>query len=222
VIEWIVLGGTAWILSEVIKARQPPSARDGRVAAARPQPGPPARLVALVGRANSGKSSTGNALLRRNEFRVGPVHGTTQHTQIAPFKRGYQLLDTPGLFDSGLPMAAPFDLRRAEIVVFVCTGQLLRPEVDEVQRLVAMQHRCNQFSNGRRRRLLIYANQQDVVVFASTPGDLAAQEAALRGQVERVAPSSAVVFGTAGSRAHGIEPNVASVASILDDWMDLD
>jgi predicted GTPase len=219
-IEWVVLGGAAWLLSQVLKNGPPHPRGAAELTTPSPHYEAPERIVALVGRANSGKSSTGNALLRREEFPVGPVHGTTWQSRLAPFKAGYKLLDTPGLFDSAIA-TAPVDLQRAEIVVFVCTGQLLRPEVDEVRRIVGLQDRCNRFSSGRRRRLLIYANQQDVAAIKSGPADLETQKAALQEQVKAVAPASAIVFGTAGSPPNGVEPDITSLASMLDCWMDL-
>lgn len=220
-IEVVVLAGVTWLVSLAIKDRA------DRARATPPRPAPPPvrcvtaeRMVALVGTANAGKSSTGNALLGRNAFHVGSIHGTTYEPQPAPFKAGYRLVDTPGLFDSRAPRGSPFDLRRAEIVVYVCTGQLLRPELDEVSRLVVMQRQSDEFSSRRRRRLLIYCNKRDVAAMSMSAADVNAQEAALRQQIDAVAPLSPVVFGTAGSELSGVGADVRSLASVLDTWMD--
>ena len=148
------------------------------------------------------------------------MHGTTWQSRLAPFKAGTNCWIHPGCLTAP-HRTAPVDLQRAEIVVFVCTGQLLRPELDEVRRLAGLQDHWNRFSSGRRRRLLIYANQQDVGAIRSTPADLATQNAALQRQIEAVAPVSALVFGTAGARSNGVAPEITSLASMLDSWMEL-
>src|SRR6185437_13304821 len=57
--------------------------------------------VAVFGRVSAGKSALGNALLGREAFRVGVLHGTTTDAEHAVLDEaqhdGLVLIDTPGI-----------------------------------------------------------------------------------------------------------------------------
>lgn len=102
--------------------------------------------VAVFGRVSTGKSALGNALLGRDAFRVGVLHGTT--TDAEQFRLdeaqhdGLVLIDTPGIneLEGEAREQLAFEVAEvSDLVVFVCDGDLTREELDALKALAATQ-----------------------------------------------------------------------------------
>ncbi|MEP7185705.1 MAG: GTP-binding protein [Rhodanobacter sp.] len=113
--------------------------------------------VAVFGRVSTGKSALGNALLGREAFPVGVLHGTTidadQATLDEAQQDGLVLIDTPGIneLDGETREKLAFEVAEvSDLVVFVCDGDLTREELDALKTLAATQ-----------RPLLLVLNKSD-------------------------------------------------------------
>lgn len=102
--------------------------------------------VAVFGRVSTGKSALGNALLGREAFQVGILHGTTVSADAAALDEARQdglvLIDTPGIneLDGEAREKLAFEVAEvSDLVVFVCDGDLTREELDALQTLAATQ-----------------------------------------------------------------------------------
>ncbi|MBB3225804.1 hypothetical protein FHW69_000394 [Luteibacter sp. Sphag1AF] len=98
--------------------------------------------VAVFGRVSAGKSALGNALLRREAFAVGVLHGTTTDARPARLDEaahdGLVLIDTPGINELGGEERErlAFDVAEiSDLVVFVADGDLTREERDALRTL---------------------------------------------------------------------------------------
>jgi GTP-binding protein Era len=124
--------------------------------------------VAVFGRVSTGKSALGNALLGREAFRVGVLHGTTIDADHATLDEAQQdglvLIDTPGIneLDGEIREKLAFDVAEvSDLVIFVCDGDLTREELDALKMLAATQrplllalNKCDRYSTGERESLL--------------------------------------------------------------------
>lgn len=102
--------------------------------------------VAVFGRVSAGKSALGNALLGREAFTVGVLHGTTTQAEQAALdearEEGLVLIDTPGIneLDGEARERLAFDVAEvSDLVVFVADGDLTRDELDALKTLAATQ-----------------------------------------------------------------------------------
>ncbi len=102
--------------------------------------------VAVFGRVSAGKSALGNALLGREAFTVGVLHGTTTDAEHAVLDEaqhdGLVLIDTPGIneLDGEARERLAFEVAEvSDLVVFVCDGDLTREELDALKTLAATQ-----------------------------------------------------------------------------------
>ena len=102
--------------------------------------------VAVFGRVSTGKSALGNALLGRDAFQVGVLHGTTTDAAQAALDEarhdGLVLIDTPGIneLDGEARERLAFEVAEvSDLVVFVCDGDLTREELDALKTLAATQ-----------------------------------------------------------------------------------
>lgn len=203
-IEWVVFGAYV-LLRQMLKTTVPPE---------RPVVLPPESVVVFAGAASSGKSSTINALVDFPACAVGSEHGTTTTIQNVPFQHGYALRDLPGYMDN-VGNAGWFtnQAHLAEIVVYVCAGQLYRPELDFLRVLHARQALSNQLRMGRRRRLVVFCNKRDVAEAVSTETERMREMAALQRQIDEVAPNTPLVFGSARPRCS--RPDVETLRHLL-------
>lgn len=102
--------------------------------------------VAVFGRVSTGKSALGNALLGREAFDVGVLHGTTTDAEHATLDEarhdGLVLIDTPGIneLDGEARERLAFDVAEvSDLVIFVCDGDLTRDELDALKTLATTQ-----------------------------------------------------------------------------------
>jgi hypothetical protein len=103
--------------------------------------------VAVFGRVSTGKSALGNALLGREAFAVGVLHGTTTQADHAVLDEaqhgGLVLIDTPGIneLDGEARERLAFEVAEvSDLVVFVVDGDLTRDELDALKTLASTQH----------------------------------------------------------------------------------
>lgn len=113
--------------------------------------------VAVFGRVSAGKSALGNALLGRDAFEVGVLHGTTVEADAARLDEaasaGLVLIDTPGINELGGEAREKLAFEVADVsdlIIFVADGDLTRDERDALHTLAAT-----------RRPLLLVLNKAD-------------------------------------------------------------
>lgn len=102
--------------------------------------------LAVFGRVSVGKSALLNALLGRDAFEVGVLHGTTTRAALRRWQEasaeGVHLIDTPGINElSGEEREQlAFEVAgRSDLVLFVADGDLTSIEVDALRLLAATQ-----------------------------------------------------------------------------------
>ncbi|KJV28731.1 GTP-binding protein [Luteibacter yeojuensis] len=100
--------------------------------------------VAVFGRVSAGKSALGNALLGRDAFAMGVLHGTTTEADAVRLDEaahaGLVLIDTPGINELGGEAREKLAYEVAEVsdlIVFVADGDLTREERDALRILAA-------------------------------------------------------------------------------------
>jgi GTP-binding protein Era len=147
--------------------------------------------VAVFGRVSAGKSALGNALLGREAFTVGVLHGTTvdaEHAMLDEAQHdGLVLIDTPGIneLDGEARERLAFDVAEvSDLVVFVCDGDLTREELDALKTLAATQrplllalNKADRYGDGELQSLLEHlrlrvaglVRAEDVIAVAAHP-----------------------------------------------------
>ena len=147
--------------------------------------------VAVFGRVSAGKSALGNALLGREAFTVGVLHGTTVEAEQATLDEaandGLVLIDTPGIneLDGEAREKLAFDVAEiSDLVVFVCDGDLTREELDALKTLAQTQrpmllalNKADRYGDDERRSLLEHLRErvrgmvqpEDVIAVAARP-----------------------------------------------------
>lgn len=124
--------------------------------------------IAVFGRVSVGKSALGNALLGREAFTTGVLHGTTQKRDAQRWQavagQGLHLIDTPGINElSGEERERlAFDVAAiSDLVIFVVDGDMTQTEIgalttlSKTQRplLVAL-NKSDRYTDDERERLL--------------------------------------------------------------------
>jgi GTP-binding protein Era len=159
--------------------------------------------VAVFGRVSAGKSALGNALLGRDAFAVGVLHGTTTEANPARLDEaaagGLVLIDTPGINELGGEERERLAYEVAEVsdlVVFVADGDLTREERDAIRTLAETRrplllalNKSDRYGAGERDDLLAHLRQrvdglireEDVVAVAARPAPLSMLEVDARG-----------------------------------------
>ncbi len=160
--------------------------------------------VAVFGRVSTGKSALCNALLGREAFEVGVLHGTTvqsgQRTlDEARSTSGLVLIDTPGIneLDGEEREKLAFEVAEvSDLVVFVVDGDFTREELDAL-RTLAETHRpllialnkSDRYNDEELDRLLAHLRQQsagmvqaeNVVAVAALPAPMRTTHVDMRG-----------------------------------------
>jgi uncharacterized protein (DUF697 family)/GTP-binding protein EngB required for normal cell division len=159
--------------------------------------------VAVFGRVSAGKSALGNALLGRDAFAVGVLHGTTTEANPARLDEaadgGLVLIDTPGINELGGEARERLAFEVAEVsdlIVFVADGDLTREELDALKVLVRTQrplllalNKADRYVDEERENLLGHLRErvrgliraEDVIAVAARPAPLAVVEVDERG-----------------------------------------
>jgi len=159
--------------------------------------------VAVFGRVSVGKSALGNALLGREAFATGVLHGTTQSRNAERWHevagQGLHLIDTPGINElSGEERERlAFDVAAiSDLVVFVVDGDMTQSELDALRTLGGTQrplllalNKADRYTAGERERLLGRLREHatglvradDVIACAALPADRAVVQIAADG-----------------------------------------
>lgn len=102
--------------------------------------------IAVFGRVSVGKSAVLNALLGRDAFQVGVLHGTTTQAAVLQWQEasatGVHLIDTPGINElSGEEREKlAFEVAgRSDLVLFVVDGDMSSIEIDALRLLASTQ-----------------------------------------------------------------------------------
>ena len=177
--------------------------------------------VAVFGRVSAGKSALGNALLGREAFTVGVLHGTTTQAEQASLdearEEGLVLIDTPGIneLDGEARERLAFDVAEvSDLVVFVADGDLTRDELDALRTLAATQ-----------RPVLLALNKSDRYAPAERDALLAQLRERARGCVReddvvavaaRPAPRRVVEIDERGHEREGEQAAMPDVAALRE------
>lgn len=167
---------------------------------------PPKPVITLVGAAGVGKSSTGNALLGYKAFEVGATHGSTSKVTEVQFQRNYLLRDTPGLMDEIDYQGPVFRaIEDAELVIFVASGQLYRPELESLKRIIGNQKYWNkqQKADHTKRQTILYINMEDRRNQRMPSKDREKVKTAIYAQTAHYLPAENIAFGTAAPILNG-------------------
>ena len=149
--------------------------------------------IAVFGRVSVGKSALGNALLGREAFATGVLHGTTRARDTQRWQevagQGLHLIDTPGINElSGEDRERlAFDVAGiSDLVIFVVDGDMTQTEIAALSTLSKTQrplllalNKADRFSEDERERLLARLREHaagmvqaaDVIACAARPAD---------------------------------------------------
>jgi small GTP-binding protein len=99
------------------------------------------RYVAFFGPVSCGKSSLIKAITGESRIKVDPRCGTTRQVEHYAYSKGGTseliLTDAPGILDldTGRVTVAREEARRADLIVYVCDGELTRDQFTEIREL---------------------------------------------------------------------------------------
>ena len=153
------------------------------------------KQIVFVGKTNSGKSTTANALCGA-QFQVGPTHGVTQTVESFRYEDfGYNVVDTPGILDTTdyAPQIHGI-VAESEIVVFVTTGQMYQQEYDFFKRLSSTRNKDVQ-------TLITFINKNDIKRTTQTMHEIMAERQLIREQAQGYCDE--IVFGAAAPMYDG-------------------
>jgi hypothetical protein len=149
--------------------------------------------IAVFGRVSVGKSALGNALLGRDAFATGVLHGTTRARDAQRWQevagQGLHLIDTPGINElSGEERERlAFDVAAiSDLVIFVVDGDMTSAEIAALSTLSKTQrplllalNKADRYTDEDRERLLARLREhaagmvraEDVIACAAHPAD---------------------------------------------------
>ena len=149
--------------------------------------------IAVFGRVSVGKSALGNALLGRDAFATGVLHGTTRARDAQRWQevagQGLHLIDTPGINElSGEERERlAYDVAAlSDLVIFVVDGDMTSAEIAALSTLATTRrplllvlNKADRYSDDERERLLArlrehsasYVRAEDVIAGAARPMD---------------------------------------------------
>ena len=175
--------------------------------------------LAVFGRVSVGKSALANALLGEEAFEVSVLHGTTRHGQLRHWREvdrsGVHLIDTPGINEldgEERERIAHEIAARADLVLFVCDGDLTEVELAALRGLAAEQrplllvlNKADRYTGAERELLLQRLRER-------TQG-LVAPENVLEASA-RPAPRSVLRVDAAGVETEQREAASADIAAL--------
>lgn len=149
--------------------------------------------IAVFGRVSVGKSALANALLGRDAFETGVLHGTTRARGAQRWQevagQGLHLIDTPGINElSGEERERlAFDIAAiSDLVLFVVDGDMTQSEINALDTLATTNrplllvlNKADRYSDDERDRLLTRLREhaagnvraEDVIACAALPAD---------------------------------------------------
>jgi small GTP-binding protein len=149
--------------------------------------------IAVFGRVSVGKSALGNALLGRDAFATGVLHGTTRARDAQRWQevagQGLHLIDTPGINElSGEERERlAYDVAAlSDLVIFVVDGDMTQVELAALSTLAQTRrplllvlNKADRYDDDERERLLARLREhatglvqpQDVIACAARPAD---------------------------------------------------
>jgi len=194
--------------------------------------------VAVFGRVSAGKSALGNALLGRDAFTVGVLHGTTTEADAARLDEaataGLVLIDTPGINELGgeAREKLAFDVADvSDLIVFVADGDLTREERDALRTLASTRrplllvlNKADRYSDDEREGLLERLRQhsaslvrrEDVMAVAARPSPRDIVEVDASGNERRVAEPSVPDIGALKTRLLAIAEREGKTLSAIN------
>jgi GTP-binding protein Era len=159
--------------------------------------------IAVFGRVSVGKSALGNALLGREAFTTGVLHGTTRARDAQRWQevagQGLHLIDTPGINElSGEERERlAFDVAGiSDLVIFVVDGDMTSAELAALSTLAKTQrplllalNKADRYTPEERERLLARLREhaaglvhaEDVIACAAHPADVRVVQVAADG-----------------------------------------
>ncbi len=186
--------------------------------------------VAVFGRVSVGKSALLNALLGRDEFEVGVLHGTTKIADQSLWQESYgagiHVIDTPGIDELGgeaRERLAQSVAQRVDLILFVIEADITETELLALRALVAPT-----------RPILLVLNKSD----RYTQAEIVSLMTKLRERVAGLVPPDQVVWASAKPRerivtridANGVErehhepraPDLEQVRKRMSEILDRD
>jgi GTPase len=152
--------------------------------------------IAVFGRVSVGKSALLNALAGKAHFEVGVLHGTTQRSAQMTWREiadgPVHLIDTPGINEldgEGREKMAVAVAARADLILFVCDGDLTDTEFTALVQIASLQ-----------RPVLLVLNKSD----RYNSDDLATLLDHLRTRVVALIPPQHVISASAAPRARTV------------------
>jgi GTPase len=194
--------------------------------------------VAVFGRVSAGKSALGNALLGRDAFAVGVLHGTTTEADAARLDEaanaGLVLIDTPGINELGGEAREKLAFEVAEVsdlVVFVADGDLTREERDALRTLATTRrplllvlNKADRYGDGEREGLLARLREhatglvaaEDVIAVAARPAVTNVVEVDATGHEHRTSRSRPADVGALKARLLAIAEREGKTLSAIN------
>ena len=215
--EWFIGAGIAYYIYKALTKPQPPppSNKNEEIIL------PPKKHITLIGATDSGKSSTGNALLNtQNHFAVGSEHDTTKSVKSGEYINGYMVLDTPGLLgDINFSETIFETAKKSKILVYVTKGQLYRQELDFIEIIGNYQSNWNRksISTSNKRFFIVYINMLDVKENSMTKSEIQKERLLVKEQVKRWVKDEHFVFGSSSPLKNGrrVKPNIESLENLI-------
>lgn len=194
--------------------------------------------VAVFGRVSAGKSALGNALLGRDAFTVGVLHGTTTEADAARLDEasnaGLVLIDTPGINELGGEARERLAFEVAEVsdlIVFVADGDLTREERDALRTLASTRrplllvlNKADRYSDEEREGLLDrlrehsvgLVRREDVIAVAARPNARDVVEVDAQGHERRTSTPLPADVATLKSRLLAIAEREGKTLSAIN------